>query len=70
MSAQQEPQPAGSLAGIGDAAVEAKTGKSWSEWIAVLDAEHAKLPDAETVGRLKAFWAEKLQRLQQLLAAS
>jgi hypothetical protein len=32
--------------------------------------EHSKLPDAESVARLKAYWAERLGRLQELLAAA
>ncbi|HLF25959.1 MAG TPA: hypothetical protein VJG32_06460 [Anaerolineae bacterium] len=34
-------EQAGRVAGVGDAAVSAKTGKTWSEWFAILDAAGA-----------------------------
>lgn len=50
---------------IGDAAVQAKTGRTWSEWFAVLDLEGARNRDHKTIATLLAkqhglpgWWAQ------------
>src|SRR5262249_44138032 len=41
--------PRGTLARVGDAAVQAKTGKTWAEWFAVLDKAKATEWDHATI---------------------
>ncbi|MDA1188624.1 MAG: hypothetical protein O2854_02925 [Chloroflexi bacterium] len=41
MSATKKKQPESRFAGVGDAAVQAKTGKTWQEWFVVLDTQKA-----------------------------
>ena len=49
----------GRLAGIGSAAVEAKTGKTWEQWLVVLDKAGAR---TRSHARIAAFLRER-QRL-------
>ena len=50
---------------VSDATVQAKTGKTWQEWFAVLDATGARAMDHKTIAaylyqqlRLPGWWAQ------------
>jgi len=50
----EEPADLAAVAGMSDAAVRAKTGRSWSQWVATLDAEGAAaLPHRDIARRLR-----------------
>lgn len=63
------PPDPGAVAGIGDPAVRAATGRVWAEWVAVLDGigaaerPHRKLPDQEAREAAKTFWGGAFHRL-------
>ena len=67
-------QTTNKTAGISDEAVAAKTGKTWAEWIAVLDSAGAGKMDhkqnQDEVERIRAFWSKALQSLKEALENS
>ena len=56
------------VAGTSDEAVEAKTGRTWAEWVHVLDGVDAAGWPHKKIEEMKFFWGERLAALGEELA--